>query len=276
MHAQEPSLPAPDRGHPRALRHLTTMARPLPPLALAYHGVGDVSFADDPHSLFTRPDSLRSHIRLLRRWGYRFTTFGDLAARRERGLVALTFDDGLADNLHALAPLLAEEGVPATVFVSSAHLDGRHPDPPHAPMLTVAELRTLAGDGARLEIGAHGHVHRDLTALSYEEAVDELRRARRILEGIVGRPVEVLAYPYGAADDDTRRAARDAGYAAAARASGCGRWTDPWDLPRQDMHSYSGSLGLRLKRRGWYRPLMGTLPGRAVRSLTRRAKGRLR
>lgn len=250
------------------------MPRSRPPLALTYHGVADVCLRTDRFSLFTAPQELRRHIHALRRWGYRFTTFGDLAARVRQGtaegLVALTFDDGFADNLAALLPLLQAEGVPATVFVATAFIGGFHPDVTDAAMLDADAIRGLAAAG--IEIGAHSHSHRDLTTLSFDAAYDDLRQSREILTGVLGRPVTVAAYPFGAATEDTRRACRGAGFEAAARTHGQGSWDDPWNLPRQDMNSYSGLVGLWLKCHGRYEPLMRHALGRATRSAGRRAK----
>src|SRR5215212_1932763 len=96
-------------------------AGPPPALALAYHGVADVPPREDPMRLFVSAAELRRHIELLRGWGYAFVTFSRLleleAAGGAAGHVALTFDDGFEDNLHALVPLLHETGATATVFV---------------------------------------------------------------------------------------------------------------------------------------------------------------
>lgn len=250
------------------------MARTLPPLVLAYHGVADVPLRQDPHHLFTRPDSLVRQIGLLRRWGYRFTTFSDLASRvrddRAEGHVALTFDDGLADNLLVAAPLLEREGTPATVFVCTGLLGGRHPDAPSAAMLDDAGVRDLAAAG--IEIGSHGSRHHDLARIPADVVEGELAESKARLEAIVQRTVESAAYPFGSASADTRRACRDAGYTAACRTSGQGSWDDPWDLPRQDMGNERTLLGLRLKRADRYEPLVRRAPGRLVRGLARAAR----
>ena len=51
----------------------------IPPLALAYHGIADVSLSRDPDRLFVRPQDLRRQIERLRKWNYRLVSFGDLA-----------------------------------------------------------------------------------------------------------------------------------------------------------------------------------------------------
>ena len=249
--------------------------RPLPPLALTYHGVADVPLARDPHHMFVRPRDLRRQIGRLRAWGYELVSFGELARRAAENsaadAAALTFDDGLADNLENLVPLLQAEGAPATVFVVTGWLGQSHPAAPWTRLLTDTEVLEVSRQG--VEIGAHTHTHPDLTTLPRAGAREEFERSRLALQELTGAAVDVAAYPFGNANDDTRAAAREAGLRAACRTLGMGSWRDPFDLPRQAMENRASDLGLRLKREGRYEALMRWYPARVVRKVTRRAKG---
>lgn len=222
--------------------------------------------------------SLRAHIRTLKRWGYTFSTFAGLAEQVAKdggnGVAALTFDDGLVDNLRALVPVLEDEGVPATVFVVSGWLGEAHPDAPGARIMTAEEVRILSNKG--IEIGAHTVTHPDLTLLGFAAAREEMERSREDLSRITGTGITSLAYPGGHSNEDVIRAAEAAGFRAACRVSGAGSWREPLNLPRQDMGNSSEYLGLLLKRHDLYEPLMRTLPGRALRRLRRHLLGAIR
>ncbi|MEM9555766.1 MAG: polysaccharide deacetylase family protein [Acidobacteriota bacterium] len=78
-------------------------------------------------------ERLRRHVRWLLRHGFHFDTVAGLAerlrtARRDADLgadrVALSFDDGYADNHDLAFPALRAEGAPATVYLVSGFLDG--------------------------------------------------------------------------------------------------------------------------------------------------------
>ena len=132
-------------------------------------------------------------------------TFGELVARGEDGLCALTFDDGF-ESCSALADL----GVPATLFVTTGWLGGRHPDVADATMLSEDGVRRLHAAG--VEIGAHTATHPDLTTLGFDAARDELASARLTLESLLEAPVTSAAYPYGRATAETVRACGAAGF----------------------------------------------------------------
>lgn len=243
-------------------------------LALCYHAVRHVTADEDPFNLAVHPDRLRRHIRALRRWGWELVTYGDLvddvAVPTGRRLAALTFDDGYDDNLDVLAPLLADEQAPATVFVTAGLLGGRHPDVPDWPLMTEAQVRELASTG--IEIGSHGWAHPDLRTV--DDLEDELVRSREVLEDLVGARVDTFAYPYGRTDRRVVEATRAAGYRAAGMTSGEGDWADPLVMPRQDGTRGMSLPGLWLRTHERYEPVVSTVPGRIVRRVVHTVTGR--
>jgi peptidoglycan/xylan/chitin deacetylase (PgdA/CDA1 family) len=150
-----------------------------------------------------------------------------LAEPRPRGgpYVAITFDDGYADNhAHAL-PLLSARGMTASFFLAAGFLERDEEVMAHlseiwstpreqlSPLAwsQVAELR-----GAGMSIGSHTWSHRNLAHLSPDEAEADLRRSRELLEGRLGEPVRAIAYPWGKlgrhVNAETFAAARRAGF----------------------------------------------------------------
>lgn len=83
---------------------------------LLYHRVA--ALAEDPQLLAVHPERFDAQLTALAR----HAELVPLSAVREpaTGLrVAITFDDGYADNLTTALPILRDHGVPATVFVTS-------------------------------------------------------------------------------------------------------------------------------------------------------------
>jgi peptidoglycan/xylan/chitin deacetylase (PgdA/CDA1 family) len=118
----------------------------------------------------------------------------------------VTFDDGFAGTLDLAAPLLAELGVPAACFATVEFL-GR------PRMLSNQGLRALAASG--MVIGSHTMTHPHLDCVLRSRLRQELGHSRDRLEEILERPVDLLAYPHGSNDRNTRRTALDVGYRAA-------------------------------------------------------------
>jgi peptidoglycan/xylan/chitin deacetylase (PgdA/CDA1 family) len=98
-------------------------------LILLYHRVADV--AADPWSLAVTPGHFAEHLAVLKR-DYRPVSLAEVAKSEERGAwsverggVAITFDDGYADNWQNAVPLLARAGMPATFFVTAGMVGSR-------------------------------------------------------------------------------------------------------------------------------------------------------
>jgi peptidoglycan/xylan/chitin deacetylase (PgdA/CDA1 family) len=223
----------------------------LTPLVLCYHAVVE----GEPQRLAVRREQFESQLRSLLLRGYRAVTAADAVQQRGR-LLHVTFDDAyrsVADTL----PLLAELGVPATIFACTGYArDGRQFDVPELREDAAADpaafatmdweaLRATASSG--VEIGSHTVSHPHLPRLSDAELDRELQASKSEVEDELGTPCRNLAYPYGEEDDRVRSAARRAGYDAAfAVDPGRGR-SDRFAFPRLAVYRHDTTAGFRFR-----------------------------
>ncbi len=119
-----------------------------------------------------------------------------------RPAVAITFDDGYADNCERALPLLIAKRIPCTYFVATQFVLENKPFPhdvhagrPLRPN-TLDQLRSLARAG--VEIGGHTGTHADLGPISdFDQLYDEVVVASRDLAAAIDRPVRYFAFPFG-------------------------------------------------------------------------------
>lgn len=145
--------------------------------------------------------------------------------------IVVTFDDGYADLVGTVAPVLSDRGIPFHCFVTGDRLDAG--DRRYLDRAALAELAAVPLSG----IGAHGWRHAPLDAMRPEERDRDLRASRESLEQVLRRPVDTMSYPFGRVNRDVRDAAERAGFTRAA----CSTWgfapptSDPLLLPRIDL-----------------------------------------
>ena len=93
-------------------------------LILLYHRV--TAAVRDPQMLCVSPENFRQQMDVLRRRGLKVMALNDLVGAIERNkvpsaTVAITFDDGYADNFEQAAPILQSYDAPATIFATTAY-----------------------------------------------------------------------------------------------------------------------------------------------------------
>lgn len=155
----------------------------------------------------------------LHREGYTTISLEDFVAFQEGNAslpakpILLTFDDGFMSVYRYAFPILQRYRMTATVFVT--------PDPDsenfkkHATVdapLTPEQMREMSAYGVAIE--SHGMTHQYLTEMEPTHASWELEESKRVLEGIVRKPVQFLAIPSGAYNRTVKRLAQAAGYSA--------------------------------------------------------------
>lgn len=195
------------------------MPMPADTLVLCYHAVSP----SWPSELAVKPEALREQLAALLADGYRPVTFTEAAlARGEEKLVAATFDDAFLSVFEHGREVLAELGVPGTLFVPTDFPDSGVPFPlPEAAWIGTdheSELTCMSWDQVRLlrdggwEIGSHSCSHPWLTQISDRQLAEEMTRSKAICEEQLGEPTRSIAYPYGNHDDRVVAAAAAAGY----------------------------------------------------------------
>lgn len=209
---------------------------------LMYHQIGEPSPRGTPYrGLTVHPRDFRRQMLWLRRLGYRGLSMARLIpylrGEKHGKVVGITFDDGYANVLENAVPVLEECGFLATNYFVVRQLGGSNvwdadEGVPPSPLMDAAGLRAWAAAGH--EVGSHTLNHPDLSRISPELAVNEIRDSRDALEQIAGAPVRAFCYPYGHFTAALAAVTREAGYdSATTTARGLARLDDdPYALPR--------------------------------------------
>jgi peptidoglycan/xylan/chitin deacetylase (PgdA/CDA1 family) len=96
-------------------------------LVLTYHRIGEPTDTDDPDLFSATAEDLDRHVELLAdRVEIVPAGAADLDLRRPSRRVAITFDDGYADQVVG-ADVLQARGLPATFFICTGFIDQPHP-----------------------------------------------------------------------------------------------------------------------------------------------------
>lgn len=188
---------------------------------LMYHSIRVKN--DNP--LMVSPEKFELQMDYLKKHGYYTLSLDELYDyfNNQRPIpeksVVLTFDDGYKDNYTNLYPILKKYGFKGTVFVITGAIDKE------ADFLTSKQIKEM--DANCLDIQSHTFAHDNLSKLSYEKQVKTLKDSRIFLEKKLNKKVKYIAYPFGKFNQETQRAAKDAGYSMAFTT--LGKWSDKSD-----------------------------------------------
>lgn len=227
----------------------------IPPV-LAYHRV-DNKF----HWGVTRvtPKQFHKHLEYLKIRNYVTSsflkTFSSLSQVKLKKRVIITFDDGFKCVYQHAYPLLRGFGFKATIFVVSDFV-GRESywdvniGWMRSSHLNWDEIIEMKEGG--FEIGSHTCSHPDLTILSSEELIRELKGSKEAIEDKINQEVNFLSLPFGRYNKRVLRFAQKSGYLGVCDLNP-DRSYDGYVIGRKGVYLIDNIFAFKAKlERGWF------------------------
>lgn len=179
---------------------------------LGFHKVGEPPAGGWPSWFYVPEDTFMGFLQQLQDTGWTVidaTTFvhglvhpDTLPARS----ALITFDDGSRSVREVALPCLRRFSCPAVLFVPTHFIGGQNTFDaglePVEDLCDWSDLRAL--QASDVSIQSHTVTHRRLSELTPVEQEHELRTSKAVLEEGLGRPVTLIAYPYGDAPHATQ------------------------------------------------------------------------
>jgi peptidoglycan/xylan/chitin deacetylase (PgdA/CDA1 family) len=171
---------------------------------LIYHSIGSKVLGESSGINSLSKEKFVQHVKFLNNYK---TVSSELFDSNYSDLeISITFDDGYLDNLTFAAPILIENKIPFTVFVSSDFINDLNNNCMNKSDLV--ELSLMEG----VTIGSHGKSHCHLTKCKPKDLTNELEFSKNYIEDVISKKVDTISYPYGDVNLFVANSAEKVGY----------------------------------------------------------------
>jgi len=168
---------------------------------------------------YITPSRLETMILEYRGKGYEFISLDDIQKSRKKKFIALTLDDGYADNYLEAWPVFKQLSVPFCIFVATDFVFNDEVRNREKGM-TPEQLKEIASDPL-CTVGGHTKSHCHLDRISEAEQSAEIADGISVLEEFLAKKINHFAYPFGDFDERTERIVCSRGL------NGYAAWGDP-------------------------------------------------
>lgn len=190
----------------RLKRTIYNLRYPVVGEVWAFHRVTEEESKDEAMRKYfaITPGRLERLIQDHLKKSYRFVSVGQVqkmvqAKKYPYKFIAVTLDDGYADNFENAYPIFKRYNIPFCIFISESFITNRIS--PYK-MLTEEQIIELSKDEL-CTIGSHTALHLNLSELSIQKQKEQIEGCKIWLEKLLQRPVAHFAYPYGAFTSQT-------------------------------------------------------------------------
>ena len=174
---------------------------------LMYHALGSQAYQDPNGNHSINPKLFQRHMEYIKTQNnFEIDQLINIKKNLHKNKIAVTFDDGYKDNLLKGLPILQKLNIPFTIFVSTQFVKDKNTN-----FLSKNDIRFLSNIKG-VTIGSHGENHVPFTDLTKGQLNRELLESKKFLEDLVGKEIELLAYPFGKTNEDIKNRSEQAGY----------------------------------------------------------------
>ncbi|MDV4152483.1 polysaccharide deacetylase family protein [Clostridium sp. AL.422] len=176
---------------------------------LMYHSISD---ADPNNNLLVSVKQFELEVEWLKENGFTPILLEDVVEAYNTGYVpkkpvAITFDDGYADNYSDAYRILKEYNMKATFFIITNNTDN------DSFYMNSSMLKEMSQNGMGIE--NHTSRHIEFTNISREDKITVIEEGREALKEKVGVDSKFVCYPVGKYDDETIEIEKELGIEAA-------------------------------------------------------------
>lgn len=197
---------------------------------LMYHYVGENPNPSDTarNYLSVSPSKLEEQFTYLKNNGFTPVSLDELygiyngQAVSQGKPIVLTFDDGYIDFYTTAYPILAKYNFKAVSFIPTGLIGSGY-------YMNWDQIKEISKSGL-VTFEGHTISHPNLTVLSPNDALRELKEGREILQSQTGYPVNFIAYPLGISNYSVHELAKQAGFV-----GGVGTWPGKTNSPGINM-----------------------------------------
>ena len=163
-----------------------------------------------------KPEDFERQIKWMKNHGFTSYKISELANSQtiSKKSVAITFDDGYADNFENAFEILKKYGFKATIYLvpnqSTNHWEKANTNSV-SNMLNTEQIAQMQ-DSNLIEFGSHTLSHKNLSTLGETELKNELQSSKLEVEKLTGKICKAFEYPYCKFNDKILKATKEAKY----------------------------------------------------------------
>ena len=183
---------------------------------LMYHSISEHIKKEKHNKWRVKPEDFEKQMNWFYKNNWKSFTISELIELDkipEKSFV-ITFDDGFEDNFTNAFPILQKYNFKATIYLvpnqKTNHWEEKNTSV-LSNLLNNEEILQMQNSGL-IEFGSHTLSHVNLSTITDEQLINELRESKKEVENITKKDCEAFAYPYGKFDDKIVQAVKNAGY----------------------------------------------------------------